>query len=133
MKFSKSKWLAYTFLVGLIPVLTRMLAWTTTTSGAVNFLAASDFVAFGLVLHVSVINELEHLPTREREWKTIQNGTSLIFIALYSALYALTIVGEKNASLIDTNVMLRSSIALSIVSTLLCLAAFHRLSKLASK
>ena len=133
MKFSKSKWLAYTFLVGLIPALTRLLAWTTTTSGAVNVLAASDFVAFGLVLHVSVINELEHLSAKEREWKTIQNGTSLIFIAIYSALYALTIIGEKNIGLIDANVMLRSSITLSIVSTFLCLSAFHRLSKLASK
>lgn len=133
MKFSKSKWLAYTFLVGLIPVLTRMLAWTTTTSGAVSALAASDFVAFGLVLHVSVINELEHLPPKEKEWKSIQNGTSLIFIAIYSSLYALTIIGEKNSSLIDASVMLRSSIILAVVSTFLCLAAFHRLSKLPSR
>jgi uncharacterized membrane protein len=133
MKFSKSKWLVYTFLVGLIPVLTRLMAWTTTTSGAVTVLAASDLVAFGLVLHVSVINELEHVSAKEKEWKTIQNGTSLIFIAMYSALYALTIVGEKNSSLIDTNVMLRSSITLAVVSSFLCLAAFHRLSKLAPK
>jgi len=131
MKFSKSKWLAYTFLVGLIPVLTRTLAWTTTTSGAVNALAAPDFVAFGLVLHVSVINELEHLSAKERDWKTVQNGISLIFIAVYSALYALTIIGEKNIGLIDSNVMLLSSITLATVSTLLCLTAFHRLSKLA--
>jgi hypothetical protein len=85
------------------------------------------------VLHVSVINELEHVSAKEKEWKTIQNGTSLIFIAMYSALYALTIVGEKNSSLIDTNVMLRSSITLAVVSSFLCLAAFHRLSKLAPK
>ena len=133
MKFSKSKWLAYTFLVGLIPVLTRLLTWTTTTSGTVNPLAAPDFVAFGLVLHVSIINELEHLPAKERDWKTIQNGTSLIFIALYSALYAVTIIGEKSANLIDATVMLRSSIAFASVSSLLSLAVFHRLSKLNSR
>ena len=133
MIFSKSKWLAYTFLVGLIPVLTRLLTWTTTTSGTVNPLAAPDFVAFGLVLHVSIINELEHLPAKERDWKTIQNGTSLIFIALYSALYAVTIIGEKSANLIDATVMLRSSIAFASVSSLLSLAVFHRLSKLNSR
>lgn len=130
MKFSKSKWLAYTFLVGLIPVLTRLLAWTTTTAGSVSPLAASDFVAFGLVLHISVINELEHLPARERDWKTIQNGTSLIFITLYGALYAVTIVGEKSANLIDATVLLRSSVVFATVSSLLSLAVFHRLSKL---
>lgn len=133
MKFSKSKWLAYTFLVGLIPVLTRLLAWTTTTVGTVSPLAAPDFVAFGLVLHISVINELEHLPTKERDWKTIQNGTSLLFITLYGALYAVTIIGERSANLIDANVMLRSSIAFATVSSLLSLAVFHRLSKLNSR
>lgn len=130
MKFSKGKWLAYTVLVGLIPVLTRLLTWVTTLAGTVNALAAPDFIAFGLVLHVSVINELEHLPTKEREWKTIQNGTSIIFITLYGALYAMTIIGENNSYLVDSTVLLRSSIAFAIVSSLLSLAVFHRLSKL---
>ncbi|MGM9516459.1 hypothetical protein ACS5PK_19580 [Roseateles sp. DB2] len=129
MKFSKSKWLAYTFLVGLIPVLTRLLAWATTTNGVVSPLVATDFVAFGLVLHISVINELEHLPAKEKDWRTIQNGTSLIFITLYSALYAITIIGEKSVNLIDSTVMLRSSMIFAGVSSLLSLSVFHRLSK----
>jgi len=130
MKFSKSKWLVYTFLVGLIPVFTRLLAWVVTTSGKVEALAGVDFVVLGLVLHISVINELEHVPVHERDWKTIQNGTSLIFITLYGALYALTVLGEKTAGLVDAAVILRSSIVFATVSTLLCLMVFHRISKL---
>lgn len=133
MRFSKSKWLAYTFLVGLIPVLTRLVVWTATKIGTVNALAAPDFVAFGLVLHISIINELEHVPPKERNWKTIQNGASLIFITLYSTLYVMTIFAEKSVNLIDGTVMLRSSMAFAIVSTLLSLAVFHRLSKLTSR
>jgi membrane-associated PAP2 superfamily phosphatase len=133
MKFSKSKWLAYTFLVGLIPVLTRFFTWVTTAAGAVSPLAAPDFVAFGLVLHISVINELEHLPAKERDWKTIQNGTSLLFITLYSALYAVTIIGEKTSNLIDANAMLKSCMIFALVSALLSLSVFHRLSKLYSR
>lgn len=133
MKFSPSKWLVYTFLVGLIPVLTRLLAWVTTTNGTVTPLAAPDFVAFGLILHVSIVNELEHLPAKDREWKTVQNGTSVIFIALYSSLYALTIIGEKSGQLIDSTVMLRSSIAMAAVSALLSLAVFYRVTKLGQK
>lgn len=129
MKVSKSKWLTYTFLVGLIPVFTRLLTWVATVSGVVNPLAASDFVIFGLVLHISVINELEHLPAKEKDWKTVQNGTSLIFITLYSALYAVTIIGERSAKLVDANVALKSSIALAVVSSILSFAVFHRLSK----
>lgn len=133
MSFSKSKWLAYTFLVGLIPVLTRLLAWIITKSGTVSALAASDFVAFGLVLHISVINELEHLPEKENEWKTIQNGTSIIFIALYGSLYVLTLIGERNTVLIDANLMLQIVIIFASVSSLLSLSVFHRVSKLSSQ
>jgi len=133
MKFSKSKWLAYTFLVGLIPVFTRLLAWATTTNGVVSPLVATDFVAFGLILYISVINELEHLPAKEKDWRTIQNGTSLIFITLYSALYAIIIIGEKIANLIDSNVMLRSSMVFASVSSLLSLSVFHRLSKVSAR
>lgn len=129
-RFSKSKWLAYTLLVGLIPLLTRLLAWTTTAAGKVGAVAAPDFLAFGLVLHISIINELEHLPAKQREWKTIQNGTSLIFIALYSALYALTIIGERSANLIDADLMLTGSGVLALISTLLSWSVFHRLSNL---
>lgn len=133
MRFSKSKWLAYTFLVGLIPVLTRLLAWTVTTTGRVDPLAATDLVAFGLVLHISIINEVEHLPSKEKDWKTIQNGTSLTFITLYSALFAMAIIGEKSAALIDSAVLMQSSVALAAVSSLLSFSVFHRLARLYGK
>lgn len=129
MKSSKSKWLAYTVLVGLIPILTRILVWITTKSGTVNVVMASDFIAFGLVLHISIINELEHLSATDRGWKTIQNGSSVIFIALYSALYSLILVGERNQALIDNAVMLNSAASLSFVSLVLSLTVFHRISK----
>jgi len=129
MKFSKSKWLVYTVLVGLIPILTRVLVWIATKNGTSNLFSAGDFVAFGLILHISIVNELEHLPSSDRSWKTIQNGTSVVFIALYSALYALILVGEKNQNLIDATVMLNSSISLSFVSFVLSLVVFDRISK----
>lgn len=96
-------------------------------------MTASDFIALGLVLHISVINEIEHLPSKDKEWKTIQNGTSLIFITLYSALYAATIIGEKNGSLIDGSALLTSSIIFSAISTILSFSVFHRVSKVAKK
>src|SRR5476649_208700 len=91
MKFSKSKWLTYFFFVGLIPVFTRLLALAITHAGAVSPLAASDFVYFGLVLHISIINELEYLSGRacledhskwaifnihHALWRTLCNGYS---------------------------------------------------------
>ena len=61
MENKKIKWLIYTVLVGLIPILSRLLIWLVTKEGTVEMLNASDFVAFGLVLHISNINEIEHI------------------------------------------------------------------------
>ncbi len=129
MKFSSSKWLAYTFLVGLIPLLTRLLVWASTTHDAVNAVSTADFVVFGLVLHISIINETEHLPAREKDWKTIQNGMAVVFISIYSALYAVNVVGEKNSQLIDANTMLWVSVGVAATSTAISFIIIHRLSK----
>jgi uncharacterized membrane protein YkgB len=131
MTNNKTKWLAYTVLVGLIPILSRIFVWLTAKPDTMHLLAATDFVAFGLVLHISNFNELEHVSTeRHKEWKTIQNGVSLIFVALYSVLYAILLIGEKNPSLIDMKSMLTCVMALASVSFVLSLSIFHRLSKL---
>lgn len=94
MTNNKTKWLAYTVLVGLIPIISRVFVWITANSESMQLLAAPDFVAFGLVLHISNINELEHISSEQNKgWKTIQNGISLTFVALYSVLYAVLLFG----------------------------------------
>ena len=131
MTNKKTKWLIYTVLVGLIPILSRVFVWLTSKIDSVHIVAASDFVAFGLVLHISSINELEHVASeKDQGWKTIQNGVSLTFVALYSVLYAVLLVGEKLPSVVDVKAMLFCVMALAAVSFLLTLSVFHRLSKL---
>lgn len=95
MKFSKSRWFTYTLLVGLIPVLTRLLVWFVSTTDQIEPIAAIDLVTFGLVLTASVINEVEHLPAKEHEWESIQNGLAIASITLYGALYAMAVFGVK--------------------------------------
>jgi NADH:ubiquinone oxidoreductase subunit 4 (subunit M) len=129
MNFSKSKWLAYTFLVGLIPILTRLLTWAATSPGRVAAFSMPDLFTLGLVLHISVINELEHLPIKEREWRTMQNGLSIVFIVLYSVLYTVAIIGERNTHLIDARSLQLASIILVITSVSVGVTVFHRLAK----
>ena len=126
MKGKKVKWLIYTVLVGLIPVLSRLLVWGVTSSGSVSPISSADFVAFGLVLHISNINEIEHFSGVDREWKTIQNGTSIAFIALYSVLFALNIIG---GGLVDANAMTACTCALSVVSFFISYSVYDRVSK----
>ena len=125
----KIKWLIYTVLVGLIPILSRLIVWAVTKEGSVNLLSPSDFVAFGLVLHISNINEIEHFSGVEREWKTAQNGISIAFIAFYSVLFALTLVGD---GIVDVAAITICTIILSLVSFLISYSVYDRISKVSS-
>lgn len=129
MKFSISKWFAYTLLVGLIPVLARLLVWTTAANDLFQPVVATDLIALGLVLHTSCINEIAHLPEREGEWKTLQIGLSITFIAMYGTLYTLAIIGDKVDAAISEKAVLASSFIIANISTFVSLVVLHRLSK----
>lgn len=126
MGSKKIKWLIYTVLVGLIPILSRLIVWLVTKEGSVNLFSPSDFVAFGLVLHISNINEIEHFSGIQKEWKTAQNGISIAFIAFYSVLFALTLIGEN---IVDVNAITICTMVLSVVSFLISYSVYDRISK----
>lgn len=126
----KIKWLIYTVLVGLIPMLSRLLIWAVTKSESVPAFVAADFIAFGLVLHISNINEIEHLNDRQ-EWKTVQNGVSIVFIAFYSVLFAASVFQSVMPSVIDESVILNCTAVLAAVSLLLSFSVYHHISRTA--
>ena len=129
MENKKVKWFIYTVLVGLIPVFARLLVWGVTQKGTVSMLATSDFIAFGLILHISNINEIEHT-NDNRSWKTIQNGASILFIALYSVLFALVMLSEGLPALIDAEVIKICVISLAVISLTISFSVFHRISSI---
>ncbi len=122
------KWLVYTVAVGLIPIISRFLIWLVISNKTVNLLSASDFVSFGLVLHISNINEIEHF-TLNKSWKTIQNGISIIFISFYGLLFSLVSISENN-NIFDKNVLLCCTIFLAAISFLISYSVYDRLSSL---
>jgi hypothetical protein len=126
MQNKKTKWLIYTVLVGLIPVIARLFIWLVTKEGSVDIFAASDFIAFGLVLHISNINEIEHFSAQKEQWKTIQNGGSIAFIAFYSILFAINLIGEK---IVDVEAITRCAMGLSVVSFFISYSVYDKVSK----
>lgn len=130
MENKKTKWLIYTVLVGLIPILSRIFVWSVTESGIVSLIMASDFIAFGLILHISNINEIEHLADDEKSWKTVQNGVSITFIAFYSVLFALIMISEGIPSFIDIEAIKNCAVGLAFISFLISFSVFHRISKI---
>ena len=130
MENIKIKWLVYTVLVGLIPVLLRILIWSILHNRTMDFFNAPDFVAFGLILHISNINEIEHFNDNERSWKTIQNGLSIVFILFYGVLFACSLLGQSNPGLINVRAITYISMILSFVSLGISFSVYHRISKL---
>ncbi len=130
MSNNKIKWLIYTVFVGLLPILSRIIVWIVTKAGTIEIFSPSDFVAFGLVLHISIINEIEHIIDVDKDWKTIQNGISILFIAIYSVLFALNIVGKN---FIDIQAVKYCTSGLSFVSFLLSYSVYDRVSKIVNQ
>ena len=130
MPSRKAKWLMYTVLVGLLPAAARILMWLISPNQDIDLFNAVDFIIFGLVLHISNINELEHFDDRERSWKTIHNGVSVFFIAMYSILFAYHVSGEANPGSIDYDNLKYISIGLGIASFVISLTVYNETSKL---
>lgn len=118
MENRKTKWLIYTVLIGLLPVIIRALLWLVTKNSSLELLSVSDIIIFGLIIHISIINELEH-SSEEDEWKTKQNGISLLFITVYSALFALILLSNEVSPMIDKVKITILVILMSIVSFLI--------------
>ncbi|MDO7834270.1 hypothetical protein Q4610_04355 [Sphingobium sp. HBC34] len=115
-------WLIYTCLIGLVPVFSRLCVWIVSTSG-VDPIAVSDLIAFGLVLHVSNIHQVNSLDEYDRRWKSVHNGLSSIFIVIYSLLMFTTIIKIDIINYKSIKIM---SILLSLVSFMLSFSVFYR-------
>ena len=119
----KAKWLMYTVALGLLPALLRLMIGLTSPDEGIDLLNAIDFILFGLVLHISNINELEHFTDSEKSWKTIQNGISLLFVALYCGLYVSQLPDGAGPMLLIV------SISLGIVSFVISFTVYNRTSE----
>ena len=128
MNNKKVKWLIYTVLVALIPVLSRVIVWIVTRRGSIDLFNPGDFVAFGLVLHISNINEIEHIDATDDNWKTIQNGISIVFIAFYGVLFALTLLAGAQPSIVDLTTIKYCSMLLSMISFIVSYSVYNRIS-----
>jgi len=127
MQTVKSKWLAYTVLIGLFPIFSRFLVWLVTKEGSIEPFAPQDFIAFGLVLLISNINELEHLVGADRSREVAQNGISSCLIAAHGVLLCLTLI-EDDA--VDRQAIMYCVAIIALASLGLSYTLFTRISKI---
>lgn len=118
MEYRHTKWLMYTVLIGLIPIILRLLLYFFLSSKyAVEIINVSDIIIFGLIIHISIINELEH-HSEDKNWKTKHIGFSVFFIIIYSSLFALMLFSNEVIEVIDSKINFLV-IIMSLVSLLI--------------
>lgn len=124
---TKTKWMIYTVLLGLTPVIGRFLIYLVSTVRATR-VNAGDVIAFGLVLVISNINLLEH-QEMSHPWKTKSIGLSIVLAVLMGMLFAAMCFQEVNQNTIDLQMIKVVSIVLSSSCLLFSYAVVDRVTK----
>lgn len=125
----KLRWLIYTVLFGMAPIFFRLLVSAFIQSEKeVACFSSSDFIAFGIVLQVSIFNEIKYHDLSDAEWKHRMMGVSAFSMLIYSGLYVLLLISEVFDG-IKVSAILHSSMVFSGVSLLLCWVIYDRMSK----
>ncbi|TBT50063.1 hypothetical protein D5E78_11720 [Vibrio parahaemolyticus] len=122
----KTKWLAYTVGVGILPIGARLLA-NLLFNVEIEWFSATDFIAFGFVMHISILNELEHM-SANKDWKTKMNFTSIGFVFVFGLLTLAQLTTEAVSTLLNANTLKYCSMIIAVVSFILAHSVFKRLS-----
>jgi hypothetical protein len=110
----------YTLGVGLLPAAIRLIAYDI-SGGSTDPFFSGDLITLGLVIHVSMINEIEDISSQRFQFKTVYNGLSILFITVYGFLLAHQ-AGLMPAA--EEERVLRIALMLAGVSCLMGLAFF---------
>lgn len=122
----KWTWLLYTVLFGMVPILIRILIASVMSDGTVTLLSPSDFISLGIVLQVSLLNEVRYHDALDVSWRHRIVGLSTFIILFYAALYAVVLLAESVRQ-INLSSVLNVSIALSVGSFGLCWIVYDRM------
>lgn len=112
-------WLIFTVLIGLLPIIARLITVNMFTLKDVVCISPVDIIIFGIVLHVSILNELNNLQ-KDNEWRLIATGISTIFIIGYVLLLSAAIASESKNLSINLKLLFNSAVALACISFIKC-------------
>lgn len=124
---TKTKWIIYTVLLGLTPMIGRFLIYLIST-GPAPIVSAGDIIAFGLVLVITNINLLEHEENVPTAWKTRSIGLSLVMAVLLAILFAAMCFQEVQVNIVDLMMIKVVASILSVSCLLFSYSVIDRLS-----
>ena len=122
-------WLIFTVLIGLLPIIARITAVNIFMLKDVVTISPVDIIVFCIVLHVSILNELNNFQ-KDNEWRLIAIGISTLFIIGYVLLLSAAICSESKSLAINIDLLLNASIYLAIISFIQCFVILYHYRKI---
>ncbi|EPF93272.1 hypothetical protein GCM10025882_07780 [Acinetobacter gyllenbergii] len=117
-------WLIFTVLIGLLPIISRITTVNVFLLQDVVIISPVDVIVFGIVLHVSILNELNNLQ-KDNEWRLIAIGISTLFIIGYVLLLSAAICSESKNLTLNIDLLLNASIGLATISFIQCFVILY--------
>jgi hypothetical protein len=123
------KWLLYTVLVGLIPVLARLIVYAISPKATQAFMwGEADLASFALALNIANISVIEHESTAPG-WKTIVNGMSLLHVVFLGVVFTLSFLKDIDPSIVAAVRLRQAAGVLSVTSLILSFTVYDRLAR----
>lgn len=126
----KRKWFLYTVIIGLLPLFIRLFLFILMNKLKCSYILNEvDLITFGLVLHISNINELEDKENVDRKWKTTNIGISVFMVILFSILLAIGYICDISKNIeFRKDALKYCALFLGVASFILSYSIYNRLS-----
>ena len=122
MKNKKTKWLIYTVLMGLMPIICKLflIIFLIDKQWSIVF-NELDFAAFGLVLSVSNLNELQTDISEnfQENWHIWSIGLSIILIIFFAIIFAISALTDIS-SMTSNKLFNRTSLKFGAIFLAVC-------------
>lgn len=90
----------------------------------------TDFIFFGLILNITNINELEDKILKDKRWKTLAIGWSVIFIFFITILFVVSYINMIMKGIFNDYSIKLSSLIISISSFFFSYSIYNKISKI---
>ena len=111
IKEKRTQWLFYTVLVGLLPVIFRLLIFFfLEDKNDAELFNTTDIIAFGLVLNITNITRIEFIKDFDKRHKTRNIGISIMMIAIFSLLFSISLINQLNFLFNEQSLIISSSV-----------------------
>jgi hypothetical protein len=126
---NRTRWLVWTVIVGLIPIVVRVMVYFVAKSANLSWLMNElDYIWFGLVLCITNVNELEGKTIERQDLKTWAIGLSVVYIILFSVMLGISHLNGLQSAGLDISRIRVLSLLLAVTSFLVSWVIYSRLS-----